>query len=285
LRGTEAVRTRWLIAILPALACGGSLDHDAEADAPADAAPAAEPDAAVEPGPALRVMTFNIRHGADSSLEAIAEVINESAADIVALQEVDFETARSGGVQQSFRLGQLTGMASSFRVAFEYDGGYYGIAVLSRFPIISSDRLVFTSANPSRPRIMVTWQIDVGEGRMVELANTHLGLSTAERATQVEEALDRLAGRELIVLLGDLNEAPDGGPDQGMLYQTLMDHFNDAWQQVRGGEDGFTFPAITPTTRIDYILTGRDWPRARVAEVLDSKASDHRPVLVELPLP
>ena len=87
--------------------------------APPESAPG--PDSAPEestqaltPGGGLRFMTYNIKHGELSSLEAIASVINGQAPDLVAVQEVDVLTTRSGKVDQATRLGQLTGLYSAF---------------------------------------------------------------------------------------------------------------------------------------------------------------------------
>lgn len=229
-------------------------------------------------------MTFNIRHGAESSLDEVAAAIRAEDPDVVALQEVDRDTARSGNVDQPYRLGQLTGMASSFREAYPFDGGSYGLSVLSRLPIVSSDKVVLTSADPDQPRILVVWQLQLANGESLEFANAHLGLDATERATQAEEVLSTLSGRQRVVLLGDLNEAPDGGPQEGTLYSTLTATLGDAWTQAGDG-DGFTFPAGEPTSRIDYVLLGSDWQPATLAYVSKTETSDHRPIIVDVPMP
>src|SRR5690606_26454070 len=156
----------------------------------------------------LRVMSYNIKHADLSSLEAIADVIVADGADVVALQEVDKDAPRSDNVHQSYRLGQLTGMASSFRAALTLSGGgEYGLAVLSRYPIISSEKLNLTSSGEQR--ILVVWRILLPTGE-IAFANTHFGLTADERATQVEEAKAMLADEPRAILLGDLNEEPGG---------------------------------------------------------------------------
>ena len=99
------------------------------------------------PGGGLRFMVYNIKHGELSSLESIASVIKAQSPDLVALQEVDVLTTRSGEVDQAARLGQLTGMYASFQPALlNYDTGQYGVALLSRYPIRSSQRIPLRSA-------------------------------------------------------------------------------------------------------------------------------------------
>lgn len=90
------------------------------------------------PAPALtlRVLSYNIHHGRGTDnqvdLARIAKVISDSQADLVALQEVDHGTRRTGGVDQTSELGRLTGMHSQFCKQIDYDDGEYGQALLSR---------------------------------------------------------------------------------------------------------------------------------------------------------
>ena len=98
------------------------------------------------PGGRLKVMTYNIHHCNPPSLPegqidvpAIAKVINEAQADLVALQEVDVNTERSGkGKNQARELAKLTGMHFYFAKAIDHQGGDYGVAVLSKFPLLDS---------------------------------------------------------------------------------------------------------------------------------------------------
>jgi endonuclease/exonuclease/phosphatase family metal-dependent hydrolase len=227
----------------------------------------------------LRMMTYNIKHAGLSSLEALAEVVLAEAPDLVCLQEVDKEAERSGGVLQSYRLGQLTGMASLFRMAIELpDGGLYGLAFLSRFPILSSQKTVLTSTGEQR--ILVVATVDLGDGRLLGVANTHLGLDASERATQAAEISAVLAGQGSVVLMGDFNEEPG----DGAVFETLGEHLVDVWP-IAGVGDGATIPVSAPTRRIDAILLSHDWPAPEEAHVPDTLASDHLPVVVTVSLP
>jgi endonuclease/exonuclease/phosphatase family metal-dependent hydrolase len=243
-------------------------------DAPIDAFDAA----AETPAPAiLRLMTFNIKHGEVSSLEAIADVILQEHADIVGLQEVDVDADRSGNVDQPHRLGQLTGMANLFRTALTLsDGGLYGLAVLSRYPIIISDRLNLTSG--SEQRILVTVDIDVA-GTTIPFCVTHLGLTASERTTQVSEILTAIGSKPYAVLVGDMNAQPD---EPSM--KNLGAQLTDAWVAAGVG-DGYTIPADVPDRRIDFVWFEKTWAGASEAHVPVTQASDHRPVVVSVPMP
>ena len=88
----------------------------------------------------LRVMTYNIHIGkgmdGKADLARIAGVIKSADVDVVALQEVDVKTRRSGVESDQLKeLAKLTGMHGVFAKARDFDGGEYGQAVLSRRPI------------------------------------------------------------------------------------------------------------------------------------------------------
>src|SRR5678810_85346 len=87
----------------------------------------------------FRVMTYNIHHGegldGKVDLLRIAELIKREGADIVALQEVDKGTQRTARRDFPEELAALTGMTAVFSNNFAFEGGEYGNAVLTRFPI------------------------------------------------------------------------------------------------------------------------------------------------------
>lgn len=226
--------------------------------------------------PFLRVMSYNIKHAELSSLEAIAEIVLDDGADLVALQEVDKDAPRSGVVHQSYRLGQLTGMASSFRAAIPLpDGGEYGLAVLSRYPILSSEKLEMTSG--SEQRILVVWRIALPTGE-IAFANTHFGLTPTERASQADETAAMLIDEPRAILLGDFNEEPGGAVET-----TLSALLTDVWPIAGDGSAGHTIPSAAPDRRIDYIFVASGWSSPFDARVIETTASDHRPLSVSLP--
>ena len=252
----------------------------------ADAAPCPEPPDAAAPDASdsgaetrrLRVMTFNTQHAASSSLEALAAVVNAEAPDLVGLEEVDNEAARSGRVNQSYRLGQLTGMASLFRSAFTFpDGGDYGLALLSRYPIITSDKVELTSSGEQR--ILIVVRVEIEPGTQIPVAVTHLDLDASTRETEAAEIGSALAGEPSAILMGDLNEQP-GGPAIATLTASLA----DVWP-LAGQGGGETFPSGAPTERIDFVMLGAAWPAPLEAHVPETTASDHRPVVTTVPLP
>jgi endonuclease/exonuclease/phosphatase family metal-dependent hydrolase len=222
----------------------------------------------------LRVMTYNIKHGELSSLEAIANVIKGQSPDLVALQEVDVLTNRSGKVDQAAKLGQLTGMQHAFVPALlSFDGGQYGLALLSRYPIVSSQRIALPST--AEQRALALLEVELDPAHVVPVGVTHFGTTgAAERSNQAASVKAALAGKPLALLAGDLNATPSEA-----CISSLKQLFSDAW--ARGGSgNGYTISASLPTKRIDYVLLGSAWTSPVSAQVVGaSSQSDHRPVV------
>jgi len=237
-------------------------------------------------GGSVRVLSYNIHHGRGTDgridLKRIARIIRESKADIVALQEVDRATKRSNGVDQAARLAQLTHMHLAFGKAIDFAGGEYGIAILSRWPILEEQNhpLPFTPGREARTALVV--RIKLGSfGSDIRVVNTHLD--------HTRDPTDRLAAAQRLnhllmdkaglpaLLVGDLNAVPDS-----QTIGVLLEHWSDSAARYPQP----TSPANDPRRRIDYVLfrPASNWRVVR-AYVLDEPiASDHRPLLVLLRL-
>lgn len=245
------------------------------------------------PSARARIMSYNIHAGHDlqrrSNLEPIAALIDSLRVDVVLLQEVDRSTTRSGKVDQAKVLGERTGMHPVFGRALYYDGGEYGIAVLSRFPVVTSrvvPLLVPAGADSAlraaEPRVMLHVVLATPTGEL-HVINTHLdhhAYSVARNAQVLQllayGAQDVPKGARL-VLGGDLNARPDA-----VEVRALGAVFDDAWPGCGTGP-GHTFRADQPDRRIDYLMLLRvDCTRA---QVIDSDISDHRPLIVDVQIP
>lgn len=235
----------------------------------------------------VTVLTYNIHHaeGLDQrlDLERIAGVIRASGADLVALQEVDKGAKRSGGVDQAAELARLTGMHAVYGPAMPFQGGQYGDAVLSRWPITSSRvvDLPWKEGGQREPRVAVSATTNVPGAGAVEFISTHWDHTRAPsdreaQAHAVNEAW-REAGKRTI-LAGDFNCEPGSPP---------MEILSREWTLLSGtGPAAPTCCGETPRKTIDHVLVKAP-DRWRVLEhrVMDEPvASDHRPVLVKLEL-
>ena len=108
---------------------------------------------------------------------------------------------------------------------------------------------------------------------------THLGLAPRERVHHAHLLTDYLAGVKGPLVVGvDVNEGPEGTAAR-WISERLFDAFATA-----GDGDGFTFPAKTPSARIDYIFA-RDVTQVTASWVSSASnvmtASDHLPVVAE----
>ena len=231
----------------------------------------------------FRVMTYNIHHGegldGKVDLLRIAELIKRERADVVALQEVDKGTQRTMRRDFPEELAALTGMRCVFSNNHAFQGGEYGNAVLTRFPVKRWSNLHYQMIRPGEQRGILQLVLDV-RGSEVVFMNTHIDSrpDDAERWLNVGEieALEKhYAGRPMIIC-GDFNAVPDS-----RVCRRLGKTFDDVWAQIGEG-DGFSFPAGKPAKRIDYLWTSRNESLVPLKAWLpQSDASDHLPVVTE----
>lgn len=260
---------------------------------PSELAPAILP-AEVEEGDredavAVTVMTYNIHHGEGADgridLERIAAVIRRGAADVVALQEVDRKTRRSGGVDQLEKLSELTGMKGSFGKAKNHSGGEFGNAILSRYPIETVLNVSLPTGLGREPRSVLIARIAVPrpEGKPVAflMLSTHFDFLPGSRVRIASVAKIRDVMKEYqgipCVLAGDMNARP--GSD------TITELRRD-WSRVRGAEALPTYPAKRPSREIDHLLCrpAARWSALEVVVLGDAEASDHRALVAKLRL-
>ena len=169
----------------------------------------------------VRIMSYNIRHGSpihhdikEIHLDSIAAAINAQKPDLVALQEVDVNTGRSGqDLDEAKELGKLTGMNYFFSRSIDFDGGAYGVAVLSRVPIQEYQRFPLPmpdTTGEARSVAMVT--VEVLPGIKIHFASTHLDLKVDNRMAQVNELI-ALSGKSKypLIIAGDFNAFPNSG--------------------------------------------------------------------------
>ena len=239
----------------------------------------------------FRLLTYNVHgcRGTDRHVSPtrIAEVIEATGADVVALQEVDFNRKRSGyGDQAEIIAAQLT-MDFHFHPAWRLAEEQLGDAVLSRLPM----RLMRAGALPSqspwkRERRGAVWVRVEPDGRPMHLVNTHLGLNRRDRLAQTETLFgpDWLGHAQCgppLVLCGDFNARP-GSRVHRRVLQNLRDVH--AGLQVRRR----TFPTRYPVASLDHVFLSAEFEVRHVEVVrtpLTRVASDHYPLLVEVSLP
>lgn len=244
-------------------------------------------------GQSLRVMTYNI-YGARATspanaadLDAIAEVIRRQNPDFVTLNEVDVFTNRTGkDVHQARDLAEKLGMEWHFSKAIDRDGGEYGDAVLSKYPILEkrSYRLPCAAEQLGEDRSLCVIRVQI-DGKDLYVASTHLDhlSGDASRLVQATE-IRRIRDTELegdLILCGDLNAIPSSN-----VIATMTSFLTNT-----GPIDQYTFPSDDPSRKIDYIMYAPiehfGVQNCQVVSRGDQQvggvdASDHRPVIADI---
>ena len=228
----------------------------------------------------LTVVSYNIHRGVGLDLRLdlarIAEVIAETAPDVVGLQEVIREAGAPAADQAAYLAAKL-GMHLVMGETRVHGTGGYGNAVLTRLAVLGSERRDL-SHGEREPRGALRVDLDV-KGTPLHVFNCHLGLGLAERREQLGllgrfiRDSHRLAGPR--VLVGDFNEWHRGPISRG-----LRREFSSPMRRMRR-----THPAMFPLFALDRIywdveLQGDEFHvhRSRSARV----ASDHLPVVARL---
>jgi endonuclease/exonuclease/phosphatase family metal-dependent hydrolase len=231
----------------------------------------------------VRVMTFNIHVGVGLDkkldLKRIADVINREHPDLVGLQEVDRGVKRTEGLDEIAELAKLTRMDFSFAHNLDYQGGQYGVAILSRFLIQKADHQKYQNTRETERRGMLRVEVEV-EGRTINFVTTHLDYQYEDgRLFETEQLLRFLEGLGgPLIVAGDFNDEPTGSA-----YKLMLTKFDDGWVRSKAKGEGMSYPADKPVKRIDYIFARtRDGIKAKKAWVVETLASDHRPVMAEL---
>ncbi len=334
-----------ILVLLVVAAVGGlywaSRGFDAEAPAPPpEHVPSAESPEASPPAdpsePLLRVMTYNIHHGAGpvgefeyhseeeqrGYLGAIAALIRAQDADIVALQEVDYASARSHDIDQLALLADAAGYPYRARIttwqknyvpfpglspAGHVGRIHSGQAVMSRYPILSNRRVVLPQPTENAwwynafylNRSIQIVEVQVGAQR-VAVFNCHLEAYNARNREVQAPILTGLVQESTAdgwIVLGDMNALPPEAPRfSGFEDEPDWDGANDrtismlraalgAELPPSGSDDSaFTFPGPAPSRRLDYIFSSPSLlPRA--AQVLREEGralSDHLPVVADV---
>jgi len=250
----------------------------------------------------VRIATFNILHGRSPSddrvdVERLAAAVKDLDADVLGLQEVDRDQPRSMGADLTAVAAEAMGAVDSQFVAAlagtpggtwmaatgeEQPGSAsYGIALLSRYPVVSwrvvrlptlhtrvpmwfrgSRRPVLVT---DEPRVAVAAVIDGPFGQMT-VANTHVSFVPGWNAIQLRSLVRSLTGtREPLVLMGDLNM------EQRRAVQV---------SGLRPVASAATFPVDEPTQQLDHLLVRGPLQATSRAESHRLPLSDHRALTV-----
>lgn len=225
----------------------------------------------------FKLMSYNVRNakGMDNvcNYQRIANVIINANPDVVAVQELDSVTNRSNGKYVLGEIAERTQMYATYQPAIDYNGGKYGIGILSRVKPLRTEAMALPGREEKRA-------ILVAEFENYLFACTHLSLTKEDRIASLN-IIKQLAtkSKKPFYIAGDLNATPDSE-----FIQILLQDFH-----ILNDLKSPTHPAPNPKSVIDYIAV---WKPTSPIYALISRtvleepiASDHRPLIVKLRLP
>jgi endonuclease/exonuclease/phosphatase family metal-dependent hydrolase len=230
-----------------------------------------------------RIASWNIKAARAAPLDALISEMRAMQADIIALQEVDVQTRRSGNVDQPKAIAAALGFHYAFAASIEWDGGDYGLALLSKWPLVTVERHRVGPADLDEPRIVLDATIclrgaDNGHatgsaGRPLRLLNHHADDHQAVRAlgfVDLTRITQTAIGRGLL-MVGDMNEGAQGAGIRALGDIGLVDLGATA------------AVSTTASGRIDYAFADRPLSRqVSGVRVWPTHNSDHHAVLIDL---
>lgn len=233
----------------------------------------------------LKLRTYNIHSGIGVDrrydLGRIREVLEEEKPDIAALQELDYQVWRTSYEDQSNDLAAALSTNAFFCPTRSIEGGSFGLAVLTSFPVIRRKQYDLSYQPRREPRYCFRIDLQIEPDALVHVFNCHLGLAMRERKFQRKQMLSDaiLLSEDLhhpVILMGDFNDRPIS-----VVHRNVKRHFKDAYNAV-GKYWGPTFKAGPIPLRLDHIYVGssiRVLDCRVLTDALTRVASDHRPVI------
>ena len=222
----------------------------------------------------LKLMSYNIRNtkGIDNvrNVQRIANVINNEAPDVVAVQELDSMTTRSNQTDVLAEVAERTQMHANYAPAISFQGGKYGIGILSKEQPLS----IRTFPLPGREEERM---LMIAEFKDYLFACTHLSLTEEDRLASLDIIKNSAStSNKPFFLAGDLNDTPDS-----KFIKSLQQDF-----QILTNTKKPTYPAPEPKETIDYIAAWKEntdnFANLSTQVVEEPLASDHRPITVTL---
>jgi endonuclease/exonuclease/phosphatase family metal-dependent hydrolase len=238
----------------------------------------------------IRVMTYNTHHGglatSPTTTDGQLDTIKAQNPDVVVLQEA-YASQLSyyvNGLNSRFATSVWHGVAAKHcktgtqPTCTDLPGE--SVMILTRLTTSAIDsRLIWAADDYWVARATIHMTITLADGTPVNVFVCHLpALSDAQASrdayvTAFQSWASTFSGTRLVG--GDFNDHPGTGA-----INEMTTSYTDAWA-AGGSGAGYTHPAATPTSRIDYWFTNSQGGAAltAVSVVADAVDSDHRPVV------
>ncbi len=226
----------------------------------------------------IKFMTYNIHFGQGMddklNMERIAENILLEDPDILGLQEVENGRITSGGVDMATWLANRLNMYYYYYPSENEHQG--GLALLSKYPIISTKSYDIPSV--SSQRVMIHCVVEIDSDLEIDVFVTHLGLTgwNENLRAQVDYVLDKIDddadSSNPHILMGDFNLENDTTGIENIIEEG----FDDTYLEYNEERDD-TFPTYDlygdPDESIDYIFA-RDYDDIKDSYLVDDMIKD-----------
>ncbi len=212
----------------------------------------------------LRVATYNIHILSDASVATIAKDITDAGIDVVGVQEVDQNTIRTGKKDQAKLLADELGWYYGYSKSIDLEGGAYGHAILSKYPIQSYTTFQLPSGNEEQ-RVCSHAVIKAGT-HTVNFLNTHMTWS-ALQSGQFQEIADYIADFDNFIITGDFNCS--NFDSFNVLGGNIVNNATDTF--ITNGGDG----------AIDNIVVSKNWTVGK-GTMVNTGHSDHNMLYADI---
>ena len=260
----------------------------------------------------VRLASFNVLHGrslddGQVDTERLVDACASLEADVLALQEIDRNQARSGGVDQTAAVAEAMGAGhwrfepaligepgAKWRAAADDDDAGlagpepgYGVGLVSKLAVRRWHVVRLRAAKvrapvavpggrgrfillPDEPRVALAAEVETAAGPLV-VATTHLSFVPGWNLVQLRRVTTALTALgPACVLLGDLNFP-------GRLPARVA-----GWRPLATVK---TFPGASPSMQIDHALGHGPLPPVAAASARAMPLSDHRALIVDFAAP
>ena len=211
----------------------------------------------------MRIATYNVHHGMDVQMKMniLGGDIAGVGADIAGLQEIDQFVKRSGNQDTLALIAEAAGLPhKGFSRGIDLQGGAYGTALISRYPILSFSVTMLESGTAEQ-RSLGHAVLDA-DGQKIHFINTHLSFEGKEnRDPQFAQIAAELPADEPWIVTGDFNtqDFAEFAPLGGQLFNCAERRFESF------------YPGHIA---IDNIVLSRHWTIAG-GGMVEKKDSDH----------
>ena len=203
----------------------------------------------------MRLVCYNIHKGMDEfrrvTLLQLIKYLKSLDADVICLQEVLY--------YQFNMMKLILKMDGVFAIHVHNKKMKFGICILSKEKIIKSNHILLTSKKEQRGILSIDRENEV-------IINTHLGLDSEERKTQISEILNFAKNKDKnIIICGDCNE-------ENINLSSYKDVAKYLFEDRK---------ATFNKWRIDYIFCSKV-TKVKSYQVDQVFYSDHFPIMIEM---